>query len=160
MKKCFKCKVEKPLDQFYKHSQMGDGHLNKCIECTKKDVRRRYYDPEIRPRINQYEYNRHHYSYKRIFSHRYGSMKARIEGTTIRPYKVQGKELVDKQDFIAWCYREDIFDIFEKIYNTWKDSGFMNKLAPSIDRIDNSRGYALDNIQWINKSDNSRKYIS
>lgn len=40
-KVCFKCDKDKPLTEYYKHKQMGDGHLNKCKDCTKKDTKER-----------------------------------------------------------------------------------------------------------------------
>lgn len=42
MKECFKCNQVKPLTDFYKHPKMTDGHVNKCKDCYKNDVKGNY----------------------------------------------------------------------------------------------------------------------
>lgn len=36
---CFKCGAKLPLEAFYAHPRMADGHLNKCKACARADVR-------------------------------------------------------------------------------------------------------------------------
>lgn len=55
MKKCFKCGADKALHDFYKHEKMADGHLGKCKECTKKDVRNHRRENES---VRQYDRER------------------------------------------------------------------------------------------------------
>ena len=72
MKTCFKCNNEKPMSEFYKHAQMKDGHLNKCISCTKKDARE-HRDLNI-DKIRKYDRdrgNRQHKEYMKEYRDKY-----------------------------------------------------------------------------------------
>jgi hypothetical protein len=61
------------------------------------------------------------------------------------------------------CTKEEFFNkflscnIFLSLYKKWQDSGFLRRMAPSIDRINNDLGYTLDNMQFIIHTENTGK---
>lgn len=63
---CFKCGVDKPLTDYYPHKRMGDGHLNKCKECTKKDTKERADILLNNPEWVEQEQARHREKYYRL----------------------------------------------------------------------------------------------
>lgn len=66
MKTCFKCGETKLLVEFYRHKATADGHLNKCKECTKADVRS--YRGDNKDKIAEYEYERSKRPDRRLYA--------------------------------------------------------------------------------------------
>ena len=57
-KECRECSVTKHLSEFYPHSKMADGHLNKCKDCVKSRIKtHRAENPE---QYSDYEKKRGH----------------------------------------------------------------------------------------------------
>lgn len=67
-KVCFKCGRELPLSEFYKHPRMGDGHLNKCKDCTKRDMHLQHYRNMEDPERAEKERARGKDKYRRLYA--------------------------------------------------------------------------------------------
>jgi len=64
LKRCFRCEEWLPVDDFYRHPQMADGRLGKCIECTKRDATR--FRNENLERVRQYDRDRSRLASRRV----------------------------------------------------------------------------------------------
>lgn len=153
MKKCFKCGIAKPLSEFYKHKGTKDGHLNKCKECTKADTSK--YFKDNRERYREYDKLRQRNDIHRILNHRYRGIVQRCNGKSSRPCRVNGKQYLSKEEWEDWC--NDNMKEFMRLYRIWKASDFDRKYCPSIDRINNNKGYTKDNMQWLSLVENCSK---
>lgn len=131
MKKCFKCGETKELNMFYEHKQMADGYLNKCMECTKKDVKGSNYDKTEK-----------------------GVVRV-IYKTQVRNSKARNMDLPSytKEQLKVWLYSNN----FEKLYNDWVNSGFEKAIKPSVDRLDDFKPYSFDNIRLVTWKENRKK---
>lgn len=82
----------------------------------------------------------------------YRNMLSRTKGL-VKPQIYKGLEILSKEEFYEWTLTNTNFN---DLFSTWEQESYNKKLTPSINRIDSSRGYSLDNIEWITHSENSR----
>ena len=118
-KKCFKCKKNKSLSDFYKHSGMSDGHLNKCKICTKKDVK-----------DNSADYDSTEKGVIRVI---YKTQKSNSKRRN-HPMPTYSKE--ELKEFL---YENG----FKNLYDMWVLSGYLKSQKPSIDRLDDFIHYLI-----------------
>jgi hypothetical protein len=82
----------------------------------------------------------------------YANMQRRVWGIT-KPHLYAGLELLPRDRFYDWSLAESDYP---RLFAEWDTAGRPLRLAPSIDRIDPTKGYVLGNMRWITHSDNSR----
>lgn len=135
MKKCFKCSIEKPLTEYYKHNAMADGYLGKCKDCTKEDTKKRTNELSKNPQWIEAEKERHRDKYHRLEykgKHKPTSESKKIIMDRYKnkyPEKMKAKSLSGKLKAIVngnelhhWSYRpehaKNVIELSVKEHNT------------------------------------------
>jgi hypothetical protein len=128
MKTCKDCDKELPLSSFRLKTSNKDGHETRCKPC--RNIRYNKADP------NKVFAKLYHTQITHSISRGHPSPTYTLD---------ELKSWTEKQPQAA------------SIWQTYVDSGYDNPLRPSIDRIDDTKGYALDNIQIMTWGENRKK---
>jgi len=131
LKQCATCKKNKTAAQFHKKKRAIDGLNSRCKKCENTAVNARQ-----RTRAG---------------------LVTKIYGNQLNHSKTRGHipPKYSRVDLQEWLFLQDRFHL---MYDEWVKSGFVKKLTPSIDRLNDSRGYAFDNIQLVTWEDNYKKH--
>ena len=81
-------------------------------------------------------------------------MKGRVNGTggSHNRGNWKGKPILPRDVFYTWARNNPEF---LRLYKRWFSSDFDRKLTPSVNRMNSSKGYTLDNMEWMTNSQNS-----
>lgn len=85
---------------------------------------------------------------------KYRNMMSRIRGIQVKKrHLYYGKTLLCREEFYLWALSSPEFYL---LFDNWEKSNYDRKLCPTVDRIDSSKGYFVENMRWLTHSENSR----
>jgi len=150
-KVCNVCQDTKTLENFVPHKECKLGRSNICRLC-KNERQRLYRVDNNNEKTRSYEKTVNGYLMRT-----YRNMKSRVTGVLKKKrHLYEGLPILEKEEFYRWSNSSNFIELFTQ----YKESGWLFKLAPSIDRVDSSRGYTVDNIRWLTLSQNSARVFN
>tara|TARA_R110000737_G_scaffold353117_1_gene402437 strand:+ start:14046 stop:14462 length:417 start_codon:yes stop_codon:yes gene_type:complete len=85
----------------------------------------------------------------------YRNMQSRINGVQkAKHHLYKGKYLLPRCEFYEWSKPNESFKC---LFKDWEASNYSRKLTPSVDRVDSTKGYTVENMEWVTHSENSRR---
>ena len=157
MKICFKCLKEKPLTEFYKHSKMADGHLNKCKECNKSDVKKDYYRKSEDVLFVEKERERSREKYHRLnYKERSKILNEDKPWKNSNKYKGLHKKFKVPKGFELhhWNYNDDyLLDVF--VLNIKDHKNLHNSLFLDLEK----RIFYLEDGTYLDTKEKHQEYI-
>lgn len=130
MKKCVKCEEVKPFKEFRKHKTTKDGRDSYCRVCGLENSKN--HTRSLNGRIMQ-------------------MYRTQKQSSKDRHHK---KPSYSRDEFIDWMLNNKDY---LRLHDEWVKSGYKKSLAPSVDRLDDYKGYGFDNIQVITWGENNKK---
>lgn len=140
---------------FHKASSHKDGYRNDCKDCVSKYQKANY---QKRLGYRRKQTRIYHNRYKKdllVFIRRmYSYMKARTKGHCLASSLYSGMEICDRKEFVLFAFSN--WEL-KYLFHQWIMNDYSKRLLPTPDRIDESKGYLIDNIQFLSFSDNVKK---
>lgn len=163
MKTCTKCGEHKEVTEFSRH-KLGKGGIRAACKlccksscCTYRGTRKgkeamNVYNASGRSKDARQRYRGTKRGYLAL---KWKGIKERCTGKSTKGVHIYfGLPYVSREVFVKWSLSQPAF---HRLWDAYQAAGRSMKLAPSIDRIDGTKGYLLSNIQYLTQSENCSK---
>jgi hypothetical protein len=148
---CYRCRTWKARELFHLDLRSSTGVQGMCKACRcRHDKERR--SSAVARAITTEQARQRRKTPRGYLCSQYTAMRARTMGYAEAFYK--GLPILPRLKFYTWALTETPF---MELFAAYRASGWEYRLSPSVDRIDSTKGYTLDNIRFLTLSENCKR---